>query len=332
MISIIVPMYNGVPYITRCINSILGQTYQEIEIIIVNDGSSDSSGDIIRKLAEKHHKIQVINQLNQGVSVARNNGLALAKGEYITFIDADDWIQPSMLQVMIEAIEKTKAKMAICDYLTCDNYKNSVISIHFPEKIMETVLDRESYITDSLLNSDTRCWGKLYRRELIGELRFRDNITIGEDLLFLIDILPNLSKIVTIDKKAYCYYNNEQGAMLTEFKSSYMDQIYCWKFAKQGLLENNQIEHKDKMKIEIATKVDSIILISIMLVVGKFALLTSKEQLIKASFLKECHEEIRTYYNSSLANKQLTLGYRIKIAIFRKKPKLYLKLYRIWKR
>lgn len=328
MISVIVPVYNVESYLEHCINSILKQTYQEIEIIIVNDGSSDKSEMICKRLEENNNNIKVVSQRNQGVSVARNQGIELAQGEYITFVDGDDWLQPYMLQVMLETIEKTNASMILCDYSLCNNREDSRLNSEVKSEIILSVFRQEEYIVKSLLNGDTRCWGKIFQRHLLDNVRFRRDITIGEDLLFLIDVLPRIKEIVAIDIKGYCYYNNNRGSMMTKFKSSYMDQIYCWKLAKKSLGENKLI-FQDYF---IENKVDSIIMVSTMLVIGKMALLTKKELKENQGYFLACLEEVKNIDRKHDCKKILPKGYATKIFIFKNFPKVYLKLYKMWKR
>lgn len=116
-ISVIVPVYNGEKYLDRCINSIVNQTYENIEIIIVNDGSTDNSGAICEKWKEKDERILVIHASNGGVSRARNIALDFSKGEYVAFVDADDWLSIDMYECMIKAIRQTQADICACSYV-----------------------------------------------------------------------------------------------------------------------------------------------------------------------------------------------------------------------
>ena len=112
LISVVVPVYNVEKYLERCVDSIIKQTYKNLDIILVDDGSQDNSGKICDKYKEKYNNIQVIHQKNQGLSIARNNGLAIAEGNYITFIDSDDWIKKDMIESLFNAMHKYKADIA----------------------------------------------------------------------------------------------------------------------------------------------------------------------------------------------------------------------------
>ena len=122
MISIIVPIYKVEEYLPRCIESILNQTYQDFELILVDDGSPDLSGDICDVYAETDPRIKVIHQENSGISDARNEGLSRAKGEYISFIDSDDWVHPEFLQQLLYTIEKYDADIAECGKILTPEY------------------------------------------------------------------------------------------------------------------------------------------------------------------------------------------------------------------
>lgn len=114
LISIIVPVYNVEPYVSKCLESILRQTYQNIEIIIIDDGSTDGGSDICDAYAHKDKRIKVIHQSNEGVSGARNVGLRIAKGEFIGFVDSDDWIEADMYEYLLQNIQQQDADIAIC--------------------------------------------------------------------------------------------------------------------------------------------------------------------------------------------------------------------------
>ncbi len=116
-ISVIVPVYNVAPYLQRCVNSILAQTYQDLELIMIDDGSTDNSGSICDELQKKDPRIIVIHQNNQGVSAARNAGLDKCTGGYISFVDPDDWIEQNMYQDMVTAIKQKDADFAVCNVI-----------------------------------------------------------------------------------------------------------------------------------------------------------------------------------------------------------------------
>ena len=116
MISVIVPIYNTEKYLKRALNSLLKQTYQDLEILLIDDGSTDSSLKICQEYAKKDHRIKVFHQENKGVSVVRNFGLSVAKGEYISFLDSDDYMEPNMLQTLYQNLIDTESDISVCHY------------------------------------------------------------------------------------------------------------------------------------------------------------------------------------------------------------------------
>lgn len=205
MVSIIVPIYNVENYLNKCIESLQSQTLKEIEIILVDDGSPDESGKICDDYAEKAARIRVIHQENQGVSAARNAGLAIAKGEYIGFVDPDDWVQPDMYEKLLDAIETTDADLAVAGY----NYYDEEYIVDkkrlYPTRENQ-ILDRKEIYKQMSDMPPTMRHGvvqKLFRRDLIGDLRFDTNTKSSEDLEFLLNYLSKVNKAVFIHQPLY---------------------------------------------------------------------------------------------------------------------------------
>ena len=175
-ISIIVPVYNVAGYLKESIESIIKQTYKKLEIILVDDGSTDQSGTICDQYARTDDRIVVIHQKNQGISASRNAALELATGDYIGFVDSDDVIHPQMYQWLTEAIDETGADVAICHELAfsgdfCDF--SQITAYH-----IESVEDKRqvfAHFMDSWTGPVNFAWNKLYRRELFCQVRFREN-------------------------------------------------------------------------------------------------------------------------------------------------------------
>lgn len=326
MVSIVVPVYNAENYIERCIKSILKQTYEEWELILVDNGSLDGSLKICEKYAKQDGRIFVIHQFqNKGVSVARNLGLEKVTGEFITFIDADDWIQKDCLEYMVKLQKDNQSNMVVCGYKKV--YEEQA-DINFSKETQEDecsleVYDTAEYMKEYLLEGNTHCWGVLYSLELLESIKFPVGMSIGEDLLFLIDAALQANKIVVTDYAGYNYYINESGAMKKKFTPSYMDQITCWQNAQEKILQ-----FYPKLK----DKLDSILLVSVMLVVGKLSELEKEEQKQYEKQLEICLELIRKYEKNKASYSYLPAGYFIKIKLFSYMPSVYLKLYGEMKR
>ncbi|MBO4871670.1 MAG: glycosyltransferase [Muribaculaceae bacterium] len=182
-ISIIVPVYNVAKYVTLCLESIAAQTFTDYECIVVDDGSTDGSGEACDRFAANHDKFQVIHQANQGLSEARNSGLALAQGKYIGFVDSDDYIHPDMYAILHEQIIATKS-----DLVSCLPQRVAQQDAPFePNPPIEClVVDREQYFylwfgTPAQKHQLDVVWNKLYTREIIGDINYVPGLQPGED-------------------------------------------------------------------------------------------------------------------------------------------------------
>lgn len=209
MISVIVPVYNCEKYITRCVESILKQSYSDYEIILVNDGSTDSSGDICDKLKSRDSRIHVIHKVNGGVSSARNAGLKNAQGDYIAFIDADDWVEPDYLEALIEPMLYDQ-DLDIVIMPSIDEELSRMVVSH-QEFSGEKKYFREDEAILALLGQDINgiwaVWSKLYRKRLFLTLTFNELLCYGEDLVINIDLFLKALKIFYLPIRAYHYFH-----------------------------------------------------------------------------------------------------------------------------
>ena len=262
LISVIVPVYNGERYLKNCIESIEAQSYEPLEIIVINDGSTDRTAEVCEKLVQSYGNLSFITTEDLGVSASRNHGIALAKGELLTFVDADDRIHPQMLQRLYGAMEQTGSDIAGCRFTIWNTEREwEIVANSVPVGDQTYKLyEKQEYLRDQILCGNSRCWSKLYRKALLQQMHteewFREGMTIGEDMLFLMDLLPKTETIVEIDFHGYGYYQNPQGAMNRTFRPEYMDQIRCWEIAR---------EQVRRLLPECESKATSILLISIML-------------------------------------------------------------------
>ena len=221
MISVIVPIYNVSLYLRCCIESILNQTYTDLEIILVDDGSTDNSGIICDEYSLKDSRIRVIHQKNQGQSVARNKGIELAKGDWISFIDSDDWIEPTFYETFIELSSKYE-----CDIFSCDfRYRNNeVILSQSNDKLTVVHYDLDSLIRGLLPNDPNIkfvVWNKLWKRSLIDNIRFTTG-QICEEIAFDRQIFLRSKGLVHINKTLYNYRQNREGNTSSSFKLARM--------------------------------------------------------------------------------------------------------------
>jgi glycosyltransferase involved in cell wall biosynthesis len=242
-VSIIIPIYNAQMYIEACLDSILKQTFQEFEVILVDDGSSDASGSICDYYAQKNKRITVFHRENAGVSASRNFGLAHSTGNYILFVDADDTIESDMLEGCIRLAEKNDAELVICSFRYYMTDENRMVENRLGNEVQVT--EKELFdlwftqlVDKEILNPP---WNKLIRRDLLDKnfIQFHEKFSICEDMAFSIQILGAAKKIVLTDKMYYNYYLKSSGTLVFKFHDNYFEALtnfyqyaygYCTKF------------------------------------------------------------------------------------------------------
>ena len=218
VVSIIVPVYNAEKDLHRCIDSIIAQTFTDWELFLIDDGSKDSSGVICDEYATKDNRILVIHKENGGVSSARNLGLDNAKGEYITFVDADDWIKPQYLEHLFGSIEKSDLVIA---YATIYREEEHIGEEEYYPSHVVTEENFSVLFEENALIWHTSPWGKLYRRRLIqnADLKFVENVHIGEDAIFLYSYMLSAKCINVTSWTDYCYYSQMSGSLTKRINS-----------------------------------------------------------------------------------------------------------------
>ena len=212
LISVIVPIYNVEQYARRCLDSILCQTYKNLEIILIDDGSTDNSGKICDDYAKKDRRIKVIHQENGGVSHVKNVGISLASGKYICFVDSDDTINPNHIEGLLTACENNKADIAICGI---DFVKYN--TTYHPIKVRAGIFNRHDYIYELIHNIHGYTHGKLYPKKLIAGLRFREDITVCEDFYFNMQLALRINKTVVINQYSYNYIHNPTSLLGSDY-------------------------------------------------------------------------------------------------------------------
>ena len=200
MISIIVPVYRAEEYLENCIESLLSQTYSDLEIILVDDGSPDASGRICDAYAAKDSRVKVIHQENRGSAAARNAGLDAACGEYIGFVDADDAVDLHMYEELLRAIYEFD--LAICGTCVIKNGKGQAKH----DLARYRAFDEDGLWTEIFGNLNNAVWNKLYRADLIRDCRFPEGLCHNEDLLFHLSYLPRVHSGILIGRDLYYHY------------------------------------------------------------------------------------------------------------------------------
>lgn len=221
LISIIVPIYNVEQYLDRCIESICAQSYKNLEIILVDDGSLDHCPEICDIWARKDSRICVIHKQNGGLSDARNVGITCAKGEYIAFVDSDDWIEKDLYQKMWSQLHKNNAQIAACKIVKVSETYSEEQKIYSKQKIFTC---KEALQT--LLKGQDFCavaWNKLYRREVIGDIRFPVG-RLHEDEFFTYRVMANAAKLVLVPEAKY-YYRQRMGSIMNKWTVKHLDAL-----------------------------------------------------------------------------------------------------------
>lgn len=218
-LSIIIPVYNVEKYLRECVDSVLSQTYKNIEVILVDDGSPDGCPAICDEYAVRDDRVRVIHQENRGLSAARNAGLSCASGEYVAFVDSDDACSPVMYEQLVAAIEAKDADLVVCEYARDASKLDT--SAEFPESYhcFESYDECLAAVTcaPSVRNTTwtgVLVWDKLYKRELIKH-KFDSACLMGEDLDFNIHYLRNCKRAALVSRGLYMYRDNESSVMNT---------------------------------------------------------------------------------------------------------------------
>ena len=227
-ISVIVPVYNVEAYLERCVESILQQTYAHFELILINDGSTDSSGQICDHLASQYENIKVYHIENAGVSNARNMGIQLATGSWVTFIDSDDFVTQDYLATLASAVEGLNVGFAIAPL---HHIKNGIVT-DIPSHSGKTELwSTEETMKELLMTTRTSFFpvAKLFKRDLLADEKFNTNYHLAEDALFLTELLlKTRCSCVFIDKPVY-YYDHREGSATTSVNRHVFDTIEVYK-------------------------------------------------------------------------------------------------------
>ncbi len=229
LVSIIIPVYNLENYIANCLDSILNQTYKNLEIICVDDGSKDGSAEIIRSYAENDSRIVYIYQENAGVSAARNNALDNIHGDYVMFVDGDDWLHRQAVEILTESIEEKQCNVVLADFYITDNFNAHMPKIEFKKCI--PVNEHDLFVSDY----DFASWSKIFKSSVIKKFRYPVGVTNGEDFYYFIQLYYSIRESIgyRIDCKLYYYYSREGSASKHSFNKKTLTEIDSYDMAME---------------------------------------------------------------------------------------------------
>lgn len=223
-ISVIVPVYNVEGYLEKCVDSIINQSYKNLEIILVDDGSTDNSPVICDSYAEKDNRIKVIHKENGGLSDARNAGIKVASGEYLGFIDSDDYIDTRMYEILHSNIEKYQCDLAVCSFY--HSYKSGNVCKGNNTKNIEVMDSKQSIKNLNCIHP--MAWNKLYKKSIFNNLLYPVG-RYNEDTFIIMDILTSIESCVVVDEPLYYYVMREQSITKARFQKKHLDIIDAWK-------------------------------------------------------------------------------------------------------
>lgn len=246
MISVIVPIYNVEPYLRECLDSICNQTYGDLDIILINDGSPDKCWEICEDYAKKDTRIRVFHTKNQGLSASRNFGLRIAKGEYIGFVDSDDWLEPDMYETLLHRIEATNTKISACgvrhEYLNGEEIYSIDDGVYFgTEAIRKLICALAGNV-----------WNKLYQKQCWNNIRFPDTHTY-EDVSTVYKVILNADSLSCVPKPLYHYRKRVGSIVYSRSMNNLMD---CWSafYERYSFFNEMPATYLDQQVIDIMEK------------------------------------------------------------------------------
>ena len=237
-VSILIPAYNAEGFLKRCIDSVLNQTYRDFEVIIVNDGSSDDTQAVCENYSSKDARVSLINQENQGVAAARNRALDSATGDFILFVDADDWIESDMLEKMLNAVNfKEQSDIAFCRH----DFANSSQEVdRSGDTLQIEIWDQERQQLEFMKHDRMTgmLWNKLIRKSLFDGIRFDSTVGYGEDAQVLWKVLKNSSSMAVLDQTLYHHVLEKQSISHQSYSSKKFSSIKMWKEIEEDIFKN----------------------------------------------------------------------------------------------
>lgn len=229
LISVIVPVYNVEKYLPKCLDSLLAQTWQDLELVVVNDGSPDGCWAIMQEYAARDSRVRIFRKENGGVSSARNFGMDAAKGEYLGFVDPDDWVSPHYLEWMVEAMQEQGTQMVLVDHLDVREGGKEPEE-QLSERPAARKITTEHY-PQAGREAGGNAWRTLYHRSVVENIRFDESLRYAEDILFFTRAAAKAGAYAYLDVPLYYYLKRAGSAMEQSFTMKQYDEVAGWKKA-----------------------------------------------------------------------------------------------------
>lgn len=320
LISVIIPIYNIERYIGKCINSIINQTYKNLEIILVDDGSTDKSGQICDEYAQIDTRILVIHKKNEGLSDARNSGLDICKGKYIGFVDGDDWIADDMYEFLYRTLIERQADVAVCGHFIEDD--EGVYDSECADGNLKIYNCREAVcaiVKDEEIHSFA--WDKLYKRELFDGIRYPAGRYV-QDIFTTYKIFEKADKVACNNQPKYYYYQRKNSIQRTRGGKLNWDQFCAYK-ESLTVLEKNYPELREFLIIRLVSF--GIAAYNCLILKEKVSGEEERQKKEILTTIQVCGEEVKSKkYGTKV------LRCRIRLILGKKYYKLYPKLKRVW--
>lgn len=318
LISVIVPIYKVEKYLKKCVESILEQTYSNLDIILVDDGSPDNCGDIIEEFRKKNERIRTIHQKNGGLSDARNSGIKIAKGKYIVCIDSDDWIEKNMIEVLYKDIINTNSDISVCEFVEKDDLQNILSAKKYNNEIIEFSSKEalKSLIKQDILTN--HAWNKLYKASLFEGIEYPKG-QLMEDVSTTYKLFEKANKIVYQNTSLYHYIQRGTSILGNITEKRINDQEFAF-FDRNKYLMEKYSEFKEIIELDNMYNVKTLYFL---------AILGGYKNLYNSTKYAEYYAKYKKVYKENRKNpefkgdKSLQLFYKNRIAY-----KMYVKLKR----
>lgn len=225
MISVIVPVYNVAGYIDKCIESVISQTVDDWELVLINDGSKDNSLEICEQYAQKDARIKVFDKQNGGVSSARNMGIEKSTGDYILFLDGDDYLESTLLEDFVNNNSNNDLDLFMFEYSV--DYDDKTV-IHKSDAHWYGENDTEKALINTITTNNRLIGVKIYKKSIIGDIRFDESIILGEDTMFAVEVVSNAKTCFFSDKLYYHYYQSANSAVRSSFTTKKLTGLVAY--------------------------------------------------------------------------------------------------------
>ena len=312
IISVIIPVYNTGKYLYNCIDSIINQTYKELDIILIDDGSSDGSGDVCDEYSRKDSRITVIHQQNGGVSKARNAGLKVAKGDFYHFPDSDDYIDEDCYEYCLKLIDEYQCDILSFDYYV--TYSDKEVEHHFSDSVYGLFDVEESH--RAVMTGSPFAWNRFFSKKAVSGISFREDIYRGEDSLFVHECIEQIDKAYFDRRAMYHYVQSEESACRGNFRPVQLTGMKLFDEYKK-FYESN---YPDLWKIYLK----GCLHLPVTLYYDMYA-----DESDFSSEMKSVYNEYKTRYKEVRKNVDLPIKNKIKFAFFYISPNLFCKIHKL---